>query len=321
MILIASQQNETSTHQVMDWLEYLGSEFQKINAIDISNDLNIQISNEKIKSHFNKTDLNVSAQNAFWYRRWDFEVLIKKYQTKENGVQNNIELGCISNYIHFLFNKFPKINSIYDIDNKLIELFVAKEVGLLIPNSLVTNEKKHLLSFYNQNQRIITKPLSAHISKVINREIFLSYTTEVGQDTIDELEAHFFPSLFQENIEKEYEIRIFFIDDQFYPMAIFSQNDSQTQVDFRQYNIEKPNRTVPYTLPEEIQSKLKEFKNKMNINSGSIDMIKTKSGEYVFIELNPIGQFGMVSYPCNYKIEKIIAQKLIQYEKENTIPN
>ena len=79
MILIASQQNETSTHQVMDWLEYLGSEFQKINAIDISNDLNIQISNEKIETHFINTDLNCSSQNAFWYRRWDFEVLMKKH--------------------------------------------------------------------------------------------------------------------------------------------------------------------------------------------------------------------------------------------------
>jgi hypothetical protein len=37
----------------------------------------------------------------------------------------------------------------------------------------------------------------------------------------------------------------------------------------------------------------------------------TKKGEYVFLEVNPIGQFGMVSAPCNYNLEKKIAQYLI----------
>jgi D-alanine-D-alanine ligase-like ATP-grasp enzyme len=45
----------------------------------------------------------------------------------------------------------------------------------------------------------------------------------------------------------------------------------------------------------------------LNLNSGSIDFIKTKSGQYVFLEVNPVGQFGMTSYPCRYGIEKEMA--------------
>jgi D-alanine-D-alanine ligase-like ATP-grasp enzyme len=50
--------------------------------------------------------------------------------------------------------------------------------------------------------------------------------------------------------------------------------------------------------------------NKLDLNCGSIDMIVTPKNEYVFLEVNPVGQFGMVSYPCNYNLEKKIAEYL-----------
>ena len=52
------------------------------------------------------------------------------------------------------------------------------------------------------------------------------------------------------------------------------------------------------------------------MNTGSFDFILTSEGEYVFLEVNPIGQFGMVSYPCNYYLEEKIVDLLIQ--KDNS---
>jgi len=46
------------------------------------------------------------------------------------------------------------------------------------------------------------------------------------------------------------------------------------------------------------------------LNSGSIDILVTPNNEYVFLEVNPVGQFGMVSQPCNYYLEKRIAERL-----------
>jgi D-alanine-D-alanine ligase-like ATP-grasp enzyme len=48
----------------------------------------------------------------------------------------------------------------------------------------------------------------------------------------------------------------------------------------------------------------------LDLESGSIDMVFTQDGEFVFLEVNPIGQFGMTSYPCNYFLEKIIAKRI-----------
>lgn len=95
-------------------------------------------------------------------------------------------------------------------------------------------------------------------------------------------------------------------------MAIFSQEDQQTEVDFRNYNFEKPNRTVPFLLPIDLQEKLIQLMKNLHLKSGSIDMVLTEEGDYVFLEVNPVGQFGMVSSPCNYELSKLIAETLIQ---------
>ncbi|MDM1050110.1 hypothetical protein [Sphingobacterium hotanense] len=55
----------------------------------------------------------------------------------------------------------------------------------------------------------------------------------------------------------------------------------------------------------------------LGFNTGSIDLILTPDGDYVFLEINPEGQFGMVSHPCNYFLERemaIIFKKKISNE-------
>jgi glutathione synthase/RimK-type ligase-like ATP-grasp enzyme len=93
-------------------------------------------------------------------------------------------------------------------------------------------------------------------------------------------------------------------------MAIFSQGDNKTSLDFRRYNRSFENRKVPFQLPEIIEEKLNGLFNALNLNCGSIDLIFTSNDEYLFLEINPVGQFGMVSFPCNYHLEKIIAEYL-----------
>ena len=94
-------------------------------------------------------------------------------------------------------------------------------------------------------------------------------------------------------------------------MAIFSQLDTQTEVDFRKYNFEKPNRTVPYELPEGLRSKIAILMSRLGLDTGSLDLIRAADGRYIFLEVHSIGQFRMVSRPCNYNLEKKVAERLI----------
>lgn len=194
--------------------------------------------------------------------------------------------------------------------NKLIVLREAVELKINVPKTLVTNSKKELLSFYSAHKKLITKNMSPGVFITEQNKVLSTITERVSLEDITPLPERFAYSLFQEEIKKLFELRIFFIEDNFYASAIFSQNDKKTEVDFRNYNFEKPNRTPPFKLPRSIEKKLNKLMKKIKLNSGSIDLIYSSDGNYYFLEVNPIGQFYQVSNPCNYYLEKKIAEFL-----------
>lgn len=73
------------------------------------------------------------------------------------------------------------------------------------------------------------------------------------------------------------------------------------------------NRFVPYCLELSVEEKLISLMRYLGLNTGSIDFIATKENKIVFLEINPGGQFGgMVSKPCNYFLEKEVADYLLK---------
>lgn len=90
----------------------------------------------------------------------------------------------------------------------------------------------------------------------------------------------------------------------------FSQNNHRTSTDFRNYDSVEPNRNTPFKLPASFENKLKLLCEHIGLNFCSIDVLLDRDYQLYFLEINPVGQFGMVSMPCNYHIEKIIAEKL-----------
>lgn len=123
------------------------------------------------------------------------------------------------------------------------------------------------------------------------------------------MKTDIFSSPFSGKIEKEFEVRTFYLNGKCWSMAIFSQNDEQTRVDFRKYNRIKPNKNVPYNLPIDVEEKIHQLMQFLDLNSGSIDFIK-KGNQHYFLEINPIGQFTGMSNTCNYSLEQKIAEYL-----------
>lgn len=200
--------------------------------------------------------------------------------------------------------------------NKINALQKACDAGIRIPTTLITNKRTELERFKNKHRKIICKCFRQGGVIQLDGSTYGMHTEILSDDIISSTDDVLFPAFVQEYIPKKYELRIFFIESNFFPMAIFSQNDPQTSVDFRKYNYLKPNRNTPYILPHEIQEKLKTLMLSLKLNTGSIDMIRATDGSYVFLEVNPGGQFGMVSEPCNYYLEKRVAEYLINQSKK-----
>jgi ATP-GRASP peptide maturase of grasp-with-spasm system len=224
------------------------------------------------------------------------------------------EFSTLSQFFKSLFSQSTWIPDSTPI-NKLKVLLKAKEMGFNIPETYICSTKVELAAILLQHSSLITKSIG-DLLPINNNKKFINFLTkEITNEVLENLPDTFFPSLFQKKIDKEYEIRTFYFFGKCYSMAIFSQSDTTTAVDFRYYNDEKPNRTVPYTLPSRIEKKIVKLMNHLNLNTGSIDLMKNNLG-YYFLEVNPTGQFGMTEYPCNYPLAKLVAQKLIELDEK-----
>ena len=321
MILILSKkEGDFTTEVVIDWLYHSDKEcFIRVNSESFLESLVFSLSSNCSEVITNNQFLDFNKINVIWYRRWsngvEFELLLNQEST--NFTLNNFikrEFNSLSSSFFSVFkNKKwlskPNINKLL---NKYDVLAEAKKVGLNVPNTIITNSKSQLQSFHKKNINLITKPIGEVSQYEYKQKNHLQYTRIINKNEINTFPDFFFPSLFQKQILKDFEIRTFYLEGLFYSMAIFSQNDDKTSVDFRRYNIAKPNRNIPFKLPKSIEKKLKCLLDIYAFDTASIDIIKGLDGEYYFLEINPVGQFGMVSIPCNYYLESKVADYLIK---------
>ena len=263
------------------------------------------------------TTIKYSDITAVYYRKGFLKIsnAIPYEESKNHQINYFLgkEIEILQNFIFFLLEKKRHICS-YDKRglNKLKVLYFAKEIGLKIPETYITgNEKSLKLILKNKCSDLITKNIyeAVHIADFNENENINSKTYKVDDDLLKATSNLFLYSLFQKEIKKDFEIRSFYLSGKFYSSAILSQSNEKTKIDFRNYDEEKPNRIVPYKIPNEIEDLLVNLFKKIKLNTGSVDLIFS-NGEYYFLEINPVGQYSFISDACNYNIESYIADFL-----------
>lgn len=329
MILVLSQDNcDLATEEVLDWIEALGGDGVRLNGEDLNGYESFSIAlggkeaEPRVAMTVGEREISLDQVGAVWLRRWH------RYRF---SFLDRLEDPTLAHEVRFhLMDELQTLSMALDAHlarsawlslprhrrvNKLETLKSAARCGLDIPATLVTTDRRALQEFKLAHHRVVTKALSDGRNFMIAGESYPAYTVEVSQDAIDQAPASFFPSLFQELLQKDFEVRAFFLDGELYGMAIFSQSDPQTEIDFRHYNRKRPSRTVPYRIAAQTQAQVGELMSALGLRTGSLDFVHTTAGRLVFLEVNPVGQFKMVSEPCNYRLEKRVAERLVRMDK------
>ncbi len=324
MVLLFTHKWDMSTKKIAEWLDYYDEDFfclQKgVDFIEISS-FSIQHVENCVLNISNKVSVPLKDIKSVFFRgghirpkRYVDNILTPvSFEEHLRSFLHAYSVAQIELISKFLSSRFTIGNNGMGRYNKINALMEASNVGLKVPDSIITVSKEELMYFRKKHGRIITKSLDNNFSYYdkTDKIIFNQYTHLFSDQDYESIPEKFAPTLFQEYAEKAYEIRIFILLDILYPVAILSQLQDNTVVDVRNYDSKKMNRYVPCTLPQEIKNKLIRLMANCNLNTGSVDMIKSPTGEYYFLEVNPIGQFGYVSDACNYNIEHKIAQKLM----------
>lgn len=325
MILILSVSQDSGANGVTRWLSRWNQKFLRLNKDDITHKINdLTLTDSGFSFTARGQEINSDNLKSIWFRKGSFwskqysEPLCIEGCSALSASMNRIiktEEQISKKYFHYLlFNGGIKClgNPLLSDPNKLIVLRLAQQVGLKV-------------SPFSVGRKLTIKQSDApsnYITKAIHNGIYLwdfdetrrgyfSYTEELSEvlKSRDPNLPHVL-SFVQEKVEKLYEVRTFFLDGEFHSVAIISQNDPQTAVDCRKYNEEMPNRNIPYSLPVSIKSKLAELFHLLELNTGSVDLIRNNKGEYVFLEVNPSGMYGPIKKHANIDVDRLIAKWL-----------
>jgi len=175
---------------------------------------------------------------------------------------------------------------------KFPQIRMAAALGLRVPRTLVTNDAAAARAFHDDlDGRLLCKSMSA-IGFEDGEQYRPIFSRRV---TPDEFAAHLgqialCPSLLQEYIDKDHELRVTIVGDDLFCCRIDSQGIEGAETDWRRVDpFAVPHRIVP--PPPGVEQALRATLSRYGLRFGTFDLIVTPAGEPVFLELNPNGQW------------------------------
>ena len=176
-------------------------------------------------------------------------------------------------------------------ESKTRQLVEAAGVQLSVPRTLCSNDPARIRSFIRENPgETIYKPFYSSQWKLEDGGTAFAFTAVVTEDDLpDDDVLRLCPGIFQPRISKSHELRVTIIGRHVFAVEIASQALEVAQVDWR-----AGTRVLDYrliALPPEVEARCLALMERLGLAFGCLDFIVTPEGEYVFLELNQMGQF------------------------------
>ncbi|MEM7455939.1 MAG: MvdC/MvdD family ATP grasp protein [Planctomycetota bacterium] len=201
-------------------------------------------------------------------------------------------------------------------ESKSLQLKVASQTGLRIPDTLISNDPDRIRDFFHRHGgNIITKTLQP-LAVSMEAAPEFAYTCRVEAEQLDMLDvARLSPQIYQPCIEKAWELRVAVVCDRFFVAGIRGKGGTAPGLDWRSPTHGECE-WFESTLPDDSREKLLKLMERLGIVFGSADFIvDDPEGEPVFLEINQAGEWGMLERDLGFPIAKTIADKLIENSK------
>ncbi len=191
--------------------------------------------------------------------------------------------------------------------HKPLQLARAEEVGLSVPRTLITNDPEAAREFVEDVGvgRTIYKTFIA-------TEENWRETRLLKEGELELLDAvRLAPVIFQEYVDAAADVRVTAVGDELLTAEIAAAPTSYP-VDYRM-----DMGAASFTsaeLPADIAEKLLALMKRLDITYGAIDLRRTGDGEYVFLEVNPAGEWLFVEERTALPITAAVADLLIRLD-------
>lgn len=184
-------------------------------------------------------------------------------------------------------------------ENKVFQLLYAEKNGLLIPKSFIGNSNEIAGEFLSK--KAIIKPITT--GKIVGQEKIELYQTNYFTKFDEDISLT--PIYLQEYENKNYEVRLTYINGTFFTVRI----DSEDKLDWRKNYLGLKYSIIecPQMIADICIKMMKDFE----LNYGAFDFIINENGEWVFLEVNPNGQWQWLEQELQIPISKKIVEYLV----------
>jgi len=320
IVIITHSKDNASIPTVTDYIEDAGFEVFRLDSDRYPTEFSLDArSTENSYEHSlrspNGQSVNSYNIHAIWYRRFyagrgidgDMEKQMRDASLEES---KRSLLGFLTCTNAFQMDDYWVVKK---ASNKDYQLKLARQIGLDIPATLVTNNPESARAFYDQQHgNIITKMQTAFSvwEDGVEKVVFTNPVEDKHLEKLDGLRQC--PMVFQQQVEKQLELRATVVGNQVFCAAIDSNAHERMGDDWRKRGIDTLEAWQPYTLPEMVNSKLLQLTQALGLHYGAADIILTPDGRHVFLEINPCGEFFWMDHFTGLPICQAIAQTLLQ---------
>jgi len=275
----------------------------------------IDSKNEAIRVRLGERCIDLGRLDAIWYRKPGAPTASGRIT--DPAVRGLIESDC-SDFLTSLWDltecrALPGRPSLMiNMQRKAPQLKRARALGFTVPPTLFTNDPREFLAFYRRhNGKIVSKITGTITMKHYIGEDFLRFTEPVStRDVAYASSVAHCPIIFQAYVPKRLELRITVVGTRVFACEIHSQATHRTAHDYRHYDLGSTPHGV-HALPESEARRCVRMVRELGLLYGAIDMIVTPEGEYVFLEINPSGEYGWIEDLTHMPISAAIADVLL----------
>ena len=325
MILIITNKEDTHPVPVIEKLREWGVSFLRLNTESLLTDYEFAWWARGGACDFRLRNLAAGVEclgsqiSAVWERRpmppKDLPVAGHPKVEAYNRAEALEFLVFLRHYIAHI----PSIGSILldrHAASKMLQMHLAQEVGFLVPDTLFANRRQPVMDFAAEHPLLALKSISTEGVWMEDEgaDEYTFYTRQVAAESLSDVPEEAFTqtvNFVQAYVEKAYELRITVVGEEVFACRIDAQQlaDNEGKVDWRQ-GYDHGMQQTAYTLPTEVADRCRLFLQRMWLNFGCFDFVVTPSGEYVFLECNPNGQWLWVEIETGLPISEAVARWL-----------
>ncbi|HWB36436.1 MAG TPA: hypothetical protein VHA75_10480 [Rugosimonospora sp.] len=300
MILLVTNKHDFAADRVVHELTGRGAAFGRLNTEDFPATIACRYrlaagQHTAVLDLGHGREVDLAGVTAVWYRRPEPATIdarvsapaARRFARRESvaALRAVLALAGAARWVNR-----PEANRA--AEHKLVQLAVAAGAGLRTPETVVTNDPREAARFHAGHRGgVVVKSLGPpYLDHAERTQV---YTSRVRPEHLDFLaDVAYAPVLLQERIDKRLEIRVTVVGQRVLAASIDSQTSPVTRDDWRRDVFLA--RHAVHALPDDVVERCLRVVRHFGLVFAAVDLILTPGGEYVFLELNPNGEWDWI---------------------------